>query len=125
MPLTFPKLFAGALAPFLALFGLIGAVLGLFTRAPFAVGAGLFALLASGQYVWRVAKSGGDFDAAFGPHCQKRIPESRREHMLPGRWTWRPATPPEPRWQQNLCFWTLRIVENRNGRFCAISGGRR
>lgn len=104
---TFPKLFAGALAPFLALLGLIGAVLGLITRAPFAVGAGLFGLVASGQYVWRVAKTGGDFDAVFGPHCQERIPESRREHMLPGRWTWRPATPPQPRFQHNIPFWII------------------
>lgn len=104
VPLTFPKLFAGALAPFLALFGLMGAVLGLITRAPFAVGAGLFGLVASGQYMWRVAKAGGDFDAAFGPDCQERIPPSRRAHMLGRRWSWRPASPPEPRWQQNLCF---------------------
>jgi acetyl esterase/lipase len=27
--------------------------------------------------------------------------------MLPGRWTWRPPVPPEPRLEQNVTFWTL------------------
>jgi acetyl esterase/lipase len=105
--LAAPKMLAGALAPYLALSGLVGAGLGLLLRAPFALGAGLFGLVTSGRYVWRVVTATGDFEATFGANWQERISRSRQEHMLGGRWTWRPAKPPEPRWQQDIPFWTI------------------
>ena len=105
--LAAPKMLAAALAPYLALLGLVGAGLGLVLRLPFALGAGLFGLVASGRYVWRVVTAAGDFEATFGANYQERIPRSRQVHMLGRRWTWRPAKPLEPRWQQNIPFWTI------------------
>ncbi len=105
--LCVPKLLVSALSPFVALMGLLAAVLGLLTRAPFAIGAGLFGFVVSGRYVWRVVSAAGDFDAAFGPDSLARITPAQKERMLRRRWSLRPAKPPEPRSEQNVPLWTI------------------
>ena len=102
-----PKLLAGALSPLLAVVGLVGTVLGVLGRAPSAVFAGALGVAASARYVWRVVTASGDFDRAFGPGWQARIPPAQALAMLKGRWTWNPPHPPQPRWERDVAFWPV------------------
>lgn len=111
--LIFPKLIAEALAPFLAVFGLVGAGLAFINRAPLAVGAGLFGSVMSGRYVWRVVTSRGNYQAAFGPDAEEQIPPERKATMLVARWTWLLPKPPKPRLLKDIPFWTIPNSDRR------------
>jgi acetyl esterase/lipase len=101
------KLLAGAFAPVLALVGLVGAALGLLSRAPLAlISGGLGAILSAG-YVRRVTAPHAGFERAFGPGWRDRIPAERAARMLQRRWTWRVPAPPKPRFEQDIPFWTI------------------
>ncbi len=111
--LAFPKLIAGAISPFMAVLGLLGAVLGFFARAPLALAAGLFGLWSSARHVWKVVSAAADFAPAFGPDWAERIPLTRQTHMLKGRWTWNPPTLPEPCLEKDIPFWTIPDTERQ------------
>ena len=105
--LAVPKIVAGALAPFLIIAGLVGAALSLLARTPLALAASVFGVGASARYLWRVVTAAGDFSQAFGSGWYDRISPLQASRMLQGRWTWRPARPPEPRWKRDVPLYTI------------------
>ncbi len=101
------KLLAGAFALVLALLGLVGAALGLLSRAPLAlISGGLGAILSAG-YVRRVTAPHTGFEKAFGPGWQDRVPAERAMSMLQRRWTWRVPAPPKPCFEPDIPFCTI------------------
>jgi acetyl esterase/lipase len=101
------KLLAGAFAPVLALVGLVGAALGLLSRAPLAlISGGLGAILSAG-FVRRVTAPHAGFERAFGPGWRDRVPAERAARMLQRRWTWRIPAPPKPCFEPDIPFWTV------------------
>lgn len=105
--LLVPKLFAGALAPFIAPIGALGAGLGLLAHAPLAVFAGTLGAVLSASHVRRVTAPQPGFEQAFGPQWERVIAPEQKIAMLPHRWTWHMPAAPEPRWQRDVPFWTI------------------
>ncbi len=101
------RLFAGALSPFLAVAGAVGALLGLVSRSPLAALAGLFGAITSARYVWKSVAFQDGFTEAFGAGWWERIPQARRERMLSGHWTWRMPTPPQVAHERDVPFATI------------------
>lgn len=127
---SIPKIFAGSLAPFIAIMSGIGAVLGLAvgfaeprvidrlgaTARPRlgiplgtllvvlagAMGAGL-----SANYVRQVTAPHKGFEQAFGPDWETQIPADLVSRMLQKRWTWKLPASPQPRWERDVAFWTI------------------
>jgi acetyl esterase/lipase len=90
-----PKLWAGAWAPFAAIAGGLGALVGLFRGEGGAVLAGLFGALASVRHTVRLTAEHGEFDAAFGPDWQERIPAELRARLSASRYRLVQPAPPE------------------------------
>lgn len=105
--LVAPKMLVGALAPVLALLGLIGAGLGFLYRAPFAMWAGFFGFVTSVRYIGQVVSTRGDVEQAFGRDWPERIPDSLRPALGNGRYGWQRTPQPEARLEQNIPFWTI------------------
>ena len=82
-----PKIVALAIAPWLALAGLITGIVGLRRRDPVIAGAGLTAAALAGRYTARVIQPPRGFDDAFGAGWQSRFPPAVEQRMLPRRWT--------------------------------------
>ena len=97
------KLAAGALAPWIALAGVLLAALGVRRRDPITAGAGLAAAVLAGRYTARAIEPHNGFDTAFGPGWQARIPPELEGRMLRRRWT--PVTiPPKVRATANVVY---------------------
>jgi acetyl esterase/lipase len=121
--LTIPKHVAGALAPFVAMAGAVGAACGLSALwlqrsaskmarrpglgAPLVVLAGLAGAAMSALYTWRVLAARGDFAAAFGADWQEHIPSYLKERMLPQRWTWHLSVAPGVHVERDVGFATV------------------
>jgi acetyl esterase/lipase len=108
--LWIPKLLAGALSPFLAFAGVLGALLGLLTNAPLAVLSGLLGAGAMLRYLQRVAAPQDGFERAFGPDWKEQIPAGLSNSLAKPGLTWRPAPMPEPHWERDLPYWTFPIT---------------
>jgi hypothetical protein len=107
--MLFPlKLTAGALSPFLALAGSLGALLGLLRRDPKSTAAGLYAAILATRHIRRVTASHHGFERAFGPGWASRIPPEMRSRMLPHRWSLVRPEPPRIPWHRDLVFDTHR-----------------
>jgi acetyl esterase/lipase len=106
MALWVPKLLAGAWAPFLAIAGGLGALIGLARKDHKAVRAGLFGAAVAWRYVVKVTAPHDGFAQAFGPDWQSRIRPELRARMLSRRYTLLPADPPEVPWQRDVVFGT-------------------
>jgi acetyl esterase/lipase len=101
------KVLAGAFAPILTVLGLIGAALGILSRAPLVViGGGMGAWL-SARYVGRVIAPHDGFERAFGADWRNKIPPKQSTPMLQQRWAWRIPAPPKPRFERDIPFWTI------------------
>jgi len=96
------KMMAGALTPFLALAGWLGAIIGLRRRDRQAVWAGLFGAAVAVRHVVRVIAPHDGFVRAFGSDWQSRIPPDLRARMLPQRYTPAPGDPPQAPWQRDV-----------------------
>lgn len=105
--LALVKLISGAFAPYLAILGLLGAVLGLLARAPLALAAGLFGAWSAARYMRQALSMPDMLAGAFGADWQRQLSPAQAERLTPGRWTWRPYRPPEPRWQRDVVFHTI------------------
>ncbi len=103
-----PKMLAGAWAPFLALAGGLGALIGLRRKDRRAVWAGLFGVAVAVRHVVKVTapNDGGGFDQAFGVNWRSRIRPDLRARMLPKRYTPIPADPPRVSWQRDVVVGT-------------------
>jgi acetyl esterase/lipase len=105
--LIFPKFLGTALAPYVALAGALGAVLGLVHGSILAIGAGAVGAALAADYVRRVTAPHNGFKLAFGSNWTRRIPPESAKRMLRRRWTWREPSVPEPRWTRDVAFWTI------------------
>ena len=117
--LWFPKLFAGASAPFTALAGAGGAVLGLLSGSPLAVFLGSLAAASSLRYVQAASASHHQFERMFGPGWEDRLPAQLKARMLRRRWAWRLPITPAPTLEQNVAFWSVPGTEGR-GLLCDL-----
>ncbi|MBN1641695.1 MAG: alpha/beta hydrolase [Anaerolineae bacterium] len=105
--LLLPKILSAALAPAVGLAGVLGALLGLVTRAPAATIGGALGALAAARHVRQVIAPHRGFEAAFGSGWQHWIPPARRAAMLQRRWQpWLPGSP-EPRWERDVPYHTV------------------
>lgn len=68
-----PKLMAGAWAPFLAIAGMVGALIGLLRGDREALVNGLFGAFAGTRHTLRVTQRRGEFDLAFGRDWEQKI----------------------------------------------------
>jgi acetyl esterase/lipase len=107
--LLIPKLTAGALSPFWAIMGAVGATLGWVYQALWAVPMGMVAAGMMIWYIWRVTRDHKDFEKAFGPGWSDQMQSQQAEHIVQKRWTWflKMKTSPEPIWERDIPFWTI------------------
>lgn len=101
------QLVAGALSPFLAVLGLLGAGLGWLAHAPVAVAAGLLGAGISATYIALVTIPQPRFDLAFGTGWINRILPSLEARMLKRRWNIGLPRTGEPSWERDVPFWTI------------------
>lgn len=101
-----PKLIIDIWAPFMAMIGGLGTVLGLLSRDKQASATGVIGAALLGRYVRRVTAPRDGFDRAFGPDWESRIPADLRARMASSRWQFPAAAPPPsiPGWQRNMVF---------------------
>lgn len=102
--LRYLRIMAGALSFFTAVLGLLGASLGLFSRAPLALLSGLVAALLSARHILQVTAPHPGFEEAFGPDWSDRPPSKPFPQR---RWSWRLPPAPTPRWERNVPFCSL------------------
>lgn len=101
-----PKVMIDIWAPFLALLGGLGTLLGLLSGDKQALATGVMGAALLSRHVRRVTAPHDGFEQAFGPDWELRIPADLRARMAPSRWQF-PAseTPPSiPSWQRNMVF---------------------
>jgi acetyl esterase/lipase len=96
-----------ALSPFLLVAAILGAGLGALYHAPVAIGAGLLAAAIAAIYIARVLAPQPGFALAFGKDWETRIPACRASHLLKRRWNLRLPRTGEPRFEQNIPYWTI------------------
>ncbi len=113
--LWIPKLFAGAVAPFFAVAGLLSAFLGALSGSWLAVIAGLFSVRTGWKYLVNVViqpqmNMYPRFDHAFGADWEERLARKTtpqtRDRMQQWRWNWLHPSEPHVRWLRDVPFWT-------------------
>jgi hypothetical protein len=121
-----PKTLVGSIATYLALFGVLGALLSMiifivelriigfdpsFKRLlfsmPMAVILYVTTALYSTKFVNRVTAPHDAFERAYGLGWQDRIPRDLQDGMLKNRWSWSLPKTPEPRWEQDVYYATI------------------
>lgn len=113
LPLGFliwiPKVLAGALAPFWAIVGAIGAIAGWLYEAYWAIPMGIIGASMMILYVWRCTRDHTGFEDAFGADWSDQITLEQTRHMVQKRWSWflKMKASPEPTWERDISFWTL------------------
>jgi acetyl esterase/lipase len=105
----FPKLTAGALSPYWAIMGVVGAVIGWVYQGPWAIPMGILGACMMIWYVWRCTRDHKGFEDAFGAGWSDQIPPQQAKHMIQKRWTWvlKMKASPEPSWERDIAFWTI------------------
>jgi acetyl esterase/lipase len=103
------RLAVAALSPYWAILGLVGAILGWVSGAPWAV---LMGIISAGMvvwFVWRCTRDHKGFEKAFGAHWSDQISPEQARNMVQKRWTWflRMKASPEPVWERDVVFWTV------------------
>jgi acetyl esterase/lipase len=102
--LWLPKLLAGALSPILAIIGSLGAVLGLARRDWKLAGAGILGAGLAARFVQDVPNSNEQFDAAFGPCWEARVPLSLRSRSSRSRWLFSATLLGKVEFERNVVF---------------------
>ena len=105
--LWMPKALAGSAATLVALLGALGVALGLLSRAPLAMAAGLLGALLAMRYVRRAAARHDGFERVFGPDWQRQIAPQQQARLLKRRWVWRLPSHRDARWERDVSFWTI------------------
>jgi acetyl esterase/lipase len=102
-----PKVMIDIWAPFMAMIGGLGALLGVLSGDKQASATGAIGAALLGRHLLRVtAPHNEDFEYAFGPDWESRIPADLQARLAPERWQF-PASelpPPIPDWQRNVVF---------------------
>jgi acetyl esterase/lipase len=104
-----PKLFAGALAPYWAIMGAVGAFIGWSYQALWAILMGIVVAIIMISYVWRCTRDHNGFENAFGACWSDQIPPQQAKNMVQKRWSWflKMKASPEPTWERDVPFWTV------------------
>lgn len=104
-----PKLTAGALSPYWAIMGIVGAVLGRAYQAFWAIPMGILGAGMMIWYVWRCTRDHKGFENAFGADWKGQITPGQARNMVQKRWTWflKMKASPEPSWERDIPFWTI------------------
>ena len=107
--LFFQKLIGGALSPYWAIMGTIGALVGWAYGAPWAI---LLGIVGAGVMIWYVSLCTRDhhgFEDAFGADWSDQIPPESVKNMVQKRWSFflKVKTSPEPIWERDIPFWTV------------------
>ena len=105
----FPKLPAGALSPYWAVIGAVGAIIGGISGVYWAVLIGIIGAGIMIWYVWRCSREHKGFEDAFGAGWSDQISPEQSRNMVQKRWTWflKMKTSPEPIWERDVPFWTI------------------
>ena len=116
----FPKLTAGALSPYWAIMGAVGAVIGWWYQAPWAIPMGFVGAGMMIWYVWRSTRDHKGFENAFGAGWSDQILPEQARHMVQKRWTWflKMKASPEPSFERDIAFW--RIPDTQRQLLCDI-----
>jgi acetyl esterase/lipase len=104
-----PKLTAGALSPFWAIMGAVGAAIGWGYQALWAIPLGIVGAGTMIWYVWRCTRDHNGFEKAFGPGWSDQIPPQQARYMVQKRWALflKMSASPEPSWERDIPFWTI------------------
>ena len=107
--LVFLKLPAGAMSPYWAIMGAVGAVLGWVYDALWAVPMGILGAGMMIWYIWRCTRDHNGFENTFGPGWKDKIPPESAKQMVQKRWTWflKMNASPEPSFERDIAFWTI------------------
>jgi acetyl esterase/lipase len=108
-----PKMTAGALSPYWAIIGAVGAVIGWVYQAFWAVPMGIVGAGMMIWYVWQCTRDHTGFEDAFGADWSEQIPQQQARQMVRRRWTWflKMKLPPEASWERDIAFWTIHDTE--------------
>ncbi len=111
----FPKLIAGALSPYWAIIGAVGALIGWVVQALWAIPMGIVGAGTMVWYVWRCTRDHNGFEKAFGAGWSDHIPPQQAKRMVQKRWTWflKMKASPEPSWERDIPFWTIPDTERQ------------
>jgi acetyl esterase/lipase len=109
------KLIAGALSPYWAVMGVVGAVIGWAYQALWAIPMGAVGAITMIWYVWGCTRDHKGFEKAFGAGWSDQIPPEQARRMIQKRWTWflKMKTSPEPSWERDVAFWTIPNTERQ------------
>ncbi len=107
------KLLAGALSPFWAVMGVVGAVIGWAYQALWAIPMGIVGTGMMLGYIWRCTRDHNGFEDAFGAGWSDQIPREQAKLMVQKRWSWflKMKASPEPIWERDVPFWTIPDTE--------------
>ncbi|MCL4250099.1 MAG: alpha/beta hydrolase [Anaerolineae bacterium] len=115
--LLMPKILAESLALWTVLLGLLAGVIGLFSASPALIVINLLlggtAAFLSMRFILQVTASHTEFEAAFGSNWREQIVPERRARLPQKRWLIRLPQAPQPRWEQDVAFWTIPGTERR------------
>ena len=109
----FPKLIAGALSPYWAIMGAVGAVIGWVYRGFWAIPMGIVGAGMMIWYVWQCTRDHEGFENAFGVGWSDQILPQQAKYMVQKRWTWflKMKASPEPSFERDIAFWTIPDTE--------------
>ncbi|MCP4540298.1 MAG: alpha/beta hydrolase [Chloroflexi bacterium] len=109
----FAKVIASALAPYWAIIGAVGAVLGWISQAFWAIPMGIVGAGLMIWYIWQCTRDHGGFENAFGTDWSDQILPEQAMRMVQKRWTWflKMKASPEPSWERDVAFWTIPDTE--------------
>ena len=104
-----PKMAGGALSPYWAIMGVVGAEIGWVYQALWAIPMGIVGAGMMIWYVWRCTRDHTGFEEAFGAGWSDQILPQQAKHMAQKRWTWflKMKASPEPSWERDIPFWTI------------------
>lgn len=102
-------LITGALSPLWAVLGVIGAVIGWFYQAIWAIPIGLIGAGIMIFYIWRCTQEHQGFEKAFSHDWSTLIHPEQAKRMLQKRWRLflKLKTSPKPSFEQDITFWTV------------------
>lgn len=112
-PLNFwsliPKLPAGALSPYWAVIGAVGAIIGGISGVYLAVLIGIIGAGIMIWYVWRCSREQKGVEDTFGPDWSDQISPEQSRNMVQKRWTWflKMKASTEPIRERDVPFWTI------------------
>jgi acetyl esterase/lipase len=103
------KLIAGALSPYWAITGAVGALIGWVYEAFWAIPMGAIGAITMIWFIWRCTREHTGFEDTFGADWSDQIPSDQARLMVQKRWTWflKMKISPDPSWERDVAFWTI------------------